>query len=174
MRSEQRERAMHAVAIGDWAVFFTAQLGAAATLGGLVFVGLSINLTRILSFPTLPNRALLALGVLLGILLVSSLILIPGQSTELIGLEVLVAGLAGTAVAASIEIRMLRGTPLQDRGTYIGNMIFLGSALLPYIVGGALMLNGSLAGLYWVAAAVIVSLMKAIGDAWVLLVEINR
>ena len=56
----------------------------------------------------------------------------------------------------------------------IGNMIFLGFALVPYVVGGALMLGGSLMGLYWVAAAVIVSFIKAIGDAWVLLVEINR
>jgi hypothetical protein len=59
---------MHAVAIGDWTAFFRAQLGAAATLGGLVFVGLSLNLTKILSFPALPNRALLALGALLVIL----------------------------------------------------------------------------------------------------------
>ena len=55
---------MHTVAIGDWAAFFTAQLGAAATLGGLIFVGLSLNLEKILSFPALPNRALFALGIL--------------------------------------------------------------------------------------------------------------
>ena len=165
---------MHAVAIGDWAIFFTAQLGAAATLGGLVFVGLSLNLTKILSFPALPNRALLALGVLLGILVVSSFILIPGQSTELIGFEILFAGLLATAVVASVEVRTLRSTLLQNRGKFIGNMIFLGFALLPYVVGGALMLGGSLMGLYWVAAAVIVSFIKAIGEAWVLLVEINR
>jgi hypothetical protein len=165
---------MHAIAIGDWTAFFTAQLGAAATLGGLVFVGLSLNLTKILSFPALPNRALLALGVLLVILVVSSLILIPGQSTELIGFEILVAGLLATAVAASMEVRTLRSMPLQNRGKFIGNMTFLGFALVPYVVGGAQMLGGSLMGLYWVAAAVIVSFIKAIGDAWVLLVEINR
>jgi hypothetical protein len=34
---------MHPVAVGDWTAFFTAQLGAAATLGGLVFVGLSLK-----------------------------------------------------------------------------------------------------------------------------------
>ena len=165
---------MHAVAIGDWAIFFTAQLGAAATLGGLVFVGLSLNLTKILTFPALPNRALLALGVLLVILVVSSFILIPGQSTGLIGFEILAAGLLATALAAAIEVRTLRSTPLQNQGKFIGNMIFLAFALVPYIVGGALMLGGSLVGLYWVAAAVIVSFIKAIGDAWVLLVEINR
>jgi hypothetical protein len=165
---------MHTIAIGDWTAFFTAQLGAAATLGGLVFVGLSLNLTKILSFPALPNRALLALGVLLVILVVSSLILIPGQSTELTGLEILVAGLLATAVAASMEVRTLRSAPLQNREKFIGNMIFLGFALVPYVVGGAQMLGGSLMGLYWVAAAVIVSFIKAVGDAWVLLVEINR
>ena len=165
---------MHAVVIADWTAFFTAQLGAAATLGGLVFVGLSLNLTKILSFPALPNRALLALGVLLGILVVSSVILSPGQSTELIGFEILVAGLLATAVVASIEVRTLRSSLLQNRGKFIGNMIFLGFALVPYVVGGALMLGGSLMGLYWVAAAVIVSFIKAIGEAWVLLVEINR
>ena len=165
---------MHAATISDWTIFFTAQLGAAATLGGLVFVGLSLNLTKILSFPALPNRALLALGVLLGILVVSSLILIPGQSTELIGFEILAAGLLATVVAASIEVRTLRSTPLQNPGKFIGDMVFLAFALVPYIVGGALMLGSSLVGLYWVAAAVIISFIKAIGDAWILLVEINR
>jgi hypothetical protein len=32
-----------------WQPFFMAQLGAAATLGGLVFVGLSLNLNKILA-----------------------------------------------------------------------------------------------------------------------------
>jgi hypothetical protein len=154
---------MHAVAIGDWTTFFTAQLGAAATLGGLVFVGLSLNLTKILSFPALPNRALLALGVLLIILVVSSLILIPGQSTELIGFEILVAALLATVVAGSMEVRILRSTLLQNRGKFIGDMIFLGFALVPYAVGGAQMLGGRSVGLYWVAAGVIVSFIKAIG-----------
>jgi hypothetical protein len=172
--AEATGRLMRAATISDWTIFFTAQLGAAATLGGLVFVGLSLNLTKILSFPALPNRALLALGVLLGILVVSSLILIPGQPTQLIGFEILAVGLFSTAVAASIELRTLRSTPLQNQRKYVGNLVFLGLALVPYVVGGALMLAGSLAGLYWVAAAVIVSFIKAVGDAWVLLVEINR
>ena len=110
--AEETRPVMHAATISDWTIFFTAQLGAAATLGGLVFVGLSLNLTKILSFPALPNRALLALGVLLGILVVSSLILIPCQSTELIGFEILAAGLLATVVAASIEVRTLRSAPL--------------------------------------------------------------
>ena len=47
-------------------------------------------------------------------------------------------------------------------------------ALLPYIVGGILLLEGALSGCYWVVGSVIISFLKATLDAWVLLVEINR
>jgi hypothetical protein len=52
---------VEALTAGDWGPFTTAQLGAAAALGGLVFVGLSLNLKKILSYAWLPGRALLAL-----------------------------------------------------------------------------------------------------------------
>jgi hypothetical protein len=102
--------------IEDWVGFFAAQLGAAATLGGLIFVGLSLNLTKILSFPALPNRALLALGVLLSVLVVSSFVLIPGQSVELIGIEILITGLIATAAATLIEVHTLQTMPLWPHG----------------------------------------------------------
>lgn len=61
----------------SWESFFTAEVGASAALAGLIFVGVSINLTRIISLPGLPNRALLTLCLLLAILVISSLMLIP-------------------------------------------------------------------------------------------------
>ncbi len=51
-----------------WENFFIAEVGASVALTGLIFVGVSINLTRILSLTGLPNRALLALTLLLTIL----------------------------------------------------------------------------------------------------------
>jgi hypothetical protein len=50
----------------------------------------------------------------------------------------------------------------------------LRSAFSPFIVGGVLLLFGIESGFYWIAAGVIVSFIKAVIDAWVLLVEINR
>jgi hypothetical protein len=44
--------------MSGWENFFIAEVGASAALTGLIFVGVSINLARILSFPKLPNRAL--------------------------------------------------------------------------------------------------------------------
>ena len=40
-----------------WENFLLAQVGASAALAGLIFVGGSINLTKILSLPALPARA---------------------------------------------------------------------------------------------------------------------
>jgi hypothetical protein len=42
---------------GDWAGFGTATAASAATLAGLLFVAVSLNLKRILEFPSLPARA---------------------------------------------------------------------------------------------------------------------
>ena len=41
-----------------WETFFTAQVAASATLVGLLFVGVSLNLKMILSNDGLPDRAL--------------------------------------------------------------------------------------------------------------------
>jgi hypothetical protein len=47
-------------------------------------------------------------------------------------------------------------------------------ATAPYLIGGGLLLAGRPVGHYWIAAAILLSLAKAVQDAWVLLVEINR
>ena len=63
-----------------WESFVVAEVGASAVLAGLVFVGLSINLDKIIADPGLPGRALEALVALTVVLVVSSLLLVPGQS----------------------------------------------------------------------------------------------
>jgi len=55
-----------------WENFVVAEAGASAALTGLLFVAVSINLTRILSFPHLPGRAAQAVMVVLSVLLVST------------------------------------------------------------------------------------------------------
>jgi modulator of FtsH protease len=47
-------------------------------------------------------------------------------------------------------------------------------AVIPYLVAGVLVLAGAHGGLYWLAAAMVISLFVASTEAWVLLVEINR
>jgi hypothetical protein len=74
--------------MNEWHDLFVATAGSAAALTGLIFVGVSINLQKILSFPTLPERALLSLILSLTILILSIIFLIPQQMIFYLGMEV--------------------------------------------------------------------------------------
>jgi modulator of FtsH protease len=156
-----------------WENFFLGQVGASAALGGLLFVAISLNLSQVSSVASLADRALLALSLLLAILVASSVMLIPRQPDLVLGTEVLVVGIgvAALALAKRPHFRDQAGSPTKPAV----NAILLAIAVLPYFVGGVLIVVGQLrAGLYFVAAAIIFSFVKAVLDAWVLLVEINR
>src|SRR5947208_6599370 len=157
-----------------WENFFIAEVGASAALVGLIFVGVSINLTRILSLPGLPNRALLALIILLAILVVCSLLLIPRQPVMLVGIEVLVVGLIVWITATMLDMTILQKKDPHYRSHYVLNIALTQFAVLPYVVAGIFMLTLGADGLYWLVPAIVISFIKAILDAWVLLVEINR
>ena len=158
-----------------WENFFLGQVGASAALGGLLFVAASLNLERILSAAALPDRFLVALSLILAILVISSLMLIPDQPQVLVGFEALAVG----AVLTGLVIRTSRNPAADEasgsRAKSTANAILSALAVLPYIAGGAFIVAGGLrTGLYLVAAAIILSFIKAVLDAWVLLVEINR
>jgi modulator of FtsH protease len=162
-------------ALADWEAFFTAQVGASATLAGLLFVGVSLNLTKVLAAPFLPLRALYALALLIGILVISSLLLMPGQTRFSVALEVLVVGLAAWAGGTFVEIYGWRHlSSSQHRATYLSNVVLQQAATIPYLVSAALLFGGDANALNWLAFAIVLSTVKAVLDAWVLLVEINR
>ena len=70
-----------------------------------MFVGVSMNLERILSEPDsgLTGRAAEALILLVAVLTASSLLLVPGQGRGLVGTEVLVVGIAAWAWVLAIQ-----------------------------------------------------------------------
>ncbi len=160
--------------MNGWENLFIAEVGASAALLGLLFVGVSINLARIISIPGLPNRALLALIILLTILIMCSLLLVPGQSQTFIGIELLVVGLIVWATATTLDVTILQKKEPQYRSSYMLNMALTQFALLPYVIAGITVLTRGAGGLYWIVPAIVISFIKAILDAWVLLVEINR
>ena len=90
--------------MGDWEALYAAQLGAAPALGGLVFVGLLLNLEKILSYAWLPGRALLALMVLMAILVISLFMLMPGQSLTALGMEIAAVGVPMFFVGSGMEV----------------------------------------------------------------------
>lgn len=80
-----------------------AQAGASGVLIGLVFIGVSINLEKIVSEPSfgLPGRAAEAL-------ILFTLLLVPGQSTLFVGAEVLAVGLIAWGWVGAIQLRRLK------------------------------------------------------------------
>jgi hypothetical protein len=159
--------------MSGWANFLVSQVGASAALAGLVFVGVSINLARILSIGGLPESALEALVLLLAVLVISSLLLVP-QPLTAAGIELLLAGLADTAILLFLVAYSRR--KMDSR--YYGYLWFRGTlslcASLPFTIAGIAVLVWNTGGLYWIVPATLLSITVAIYNAWVLLVEINR
>jgi len=157
-----------------WHDFFVATAGAAAALTGLIFVGVSINITRILSLPKLPDRALLSLILLLNILVISMLMLIPGQSAFLVSMELAFIAAAVYSQITKMDINIYRGTGIAYQRQYRVSLIFNQVSMLPYLVSAVTVFQCGLSGICWLVPAIIISFIKAVVDAWVLLVEINR
>src|SRR5215213_10030817 len=87
--------AMASYTTEGWSDFLVASAGASAALAGLVFIGISINLTRILALPGLPARAGQTIVLLATALAISLTVLGPADSHVTVGLELLGVGLAG-------------------------------------------------------------------------------
>lgn len=157
-----------------WQTFFAAEVGASAALLGLLFVSVSINLTKILSFRALPNRAFGALLMMLIVLIVCSLMLTPGQPMRLVGAEILVVGLGFWWRIAGLDLTIWKHTEREYRKRAAALIILDQAAMLLYVAAGLVVIAAGLAGLYLLVPAILLSFAKAALDAWVLLVEINR
>jgi len=162
-----------------WHDFFLAQAGAAGVLPGLVFVGVPINLQKIVSDPRsgLAGRAAEALIRLVAVLTASVLVLVPGQGPGLLGAAVLVVGLAAWGWIVVLQLPRLRewGTVRADlRVSFVLRLVLGQVATLTLVIAGVAVLWVGPGGLYWLVASTLFSILAALADAWVLLVEINR
>ncbi|MFT3933405.1 MAG: hypothetical protein QM726_07320 [Chitinophagaceae bacterium] len=160
--------------MNEWYTLFGATASASATLTGLLFVGVSINLQKILALKGLAERALVSMILLLLILVVSIMMLIPKESFAIVGSRLLVFTIISWLIISLIDFRAIKQIKHEFKPHFILNIILDQVAMLIYIISAIMVLVSKETGLYWVASAFIFSFVKAVTDAWVLLVEINR
>jgi len=156
----------------EWHDLFVATAGASAALAGLVFVAVSINLDRILKLEGVPERALETVILLVGALVVSVIALIPEQSHQALGAELLVFSLLLCLFVARLP--RIRATGNEPRAGLVGRWTIRLTGTLLFLIGSISLLACAGGGLYWIVAGILFAIVGAVANAWVLLVEILR
>jgi modulator of FtsH protease len=160
--------------VEPWGDFLEVAAGADGALAGLLFVALSINLDRIVKLPGLAGRAGETLLLLAGSLVMTLVALIPHESLRLAGVLVLLVGLVVWGVPTVLQIRAWDRRRYYTRGIAVVRFLSYQVATLPAVIAGLAVLGLVPGGLHWLGAFVVLALVVAMTNAWVLLVEIVR
>jgi modulator of FtsH protease len=165
---------MESSVIAGWTDFFIAAAGALGALVGLVFVSLSINLARIIELPGLAGRAgetmILLTGTLVGILVS----LMPHLSAMHLGLTLSVVTLTTWIAPTVIQFRTIKSRAYYRLSHEITRALLHQSATLPGLLSALALCGLFPGGIAWFAMGVIMAIIVAVMNAWVLLVEILR
>jgi hypothetical protein len=160
--------------ISEWNTLLAVQAGAAATLTGLVFVAVSINLQRVLTIPGLSGRAAESLLQFLQVFFISTVALIPRQPSKFLAEEVL--GITILFWVAEIVglIRYFRKRLGHPLWWFIDRTVISQVAIIPFALAAIYLLLGNCNGIYWIVPGFLFSFGAGILSAWVLLIEVLR
>ena len=155
-----------------WRDFGVALVGASAALLGLVFVVVSLHLGAVVDDPVLRRRAEIMLGLLATTLAASATLLIPGQSREALGIELMLIALIYISLSTLATFRATRS----QRGVSRDRLVrfVLGELSTGLIFAGGLgLLVHALGGAYLVAAGVVLGVLSAMLAIWILFVGLG-
>jgi hypothetical protein len=155
-----------------WNSFFLMVGGGVAALTGLVFVSLSIalslNLEEMTKDATHRYRSINTLAGLTAVFVGCGLVLMPDQGHRAVGVELLIAASVGMTIYFYGFRQAFRygSSPSKQR------LVLGGSLYLAEIVGTAVLIGGSISGLYIAAVAILLNVAFMISAAWLLVVSV--
>jgi modulator of FtsH protease len=157
-----------------WSDLAVGMAGAAAALAGLLFVAISINIRTILADPGITRRGVQALILLALPVFIALALLIPGQPDVALAIELLVIAAVTAPSLGRIARPRSRAVEQPVSSWVLATVVPSVIVAVSPLVAAIGLLTESLGGLYWLPAAVAVSLLGGLVNAWVLLVEILR
>jgi len=160
--------------LSEWQNLLTVQAGAAATLTGLVFVAVSINLRRIIEIPGLSGRAGDSILQFLQVFFICTVVLIPRQPYAAIAAEILIIAVVCWIAQVVAHVRYGKARAGHPLIWLVIRIIQTQLASIPFFMAGAYLLCGSPIGLYWLVPGFILSFAAGVASAWVLLIEVLR
>ena len=156
-----------------WVPFFSATLGAAATVTGLLFVSVSINLDRVLTNPRLLARAGETLiGLVLA--LAASAVLLVQQPVKASAGELLTVSAVVAVLTLRAQLRHGPDRPSDPWWWFAVRIATVQAVAVPTAIGAVTVLLGSGGGLRWLALGIVSGFVLTVYSAWVLLVEVVR
>jgi hypothetical protein len=153
---------------GQWNDFFVLAGTGSATLAGLVFVAMTINIQGVAKDATHRYRAINMLSGFTSVFVVSSLALMGHQTYRTLGIEWLIVSLLAAGINTDGYVQAFRQrsslyalSPFRMVG---GSACYLGQ-----IIGALMLVFGSGAGIYVAAIALIVNFYFLISGSWLLI-----
>jgi hypothetical protein len=158
----------------DWSNFLVTEAGASAALAGLIFVSISINLTKIIEYPDVASRAGEALSLLMGTLFICTVALAPNQPQKLLGAEFLIVGGLLWVLTVSLHVGQFRRRDQRPWWWLASRAFVCNCATLSLCIAGISLMLAHPSGMYWLIPGCVFSFVAATTIAWVLLIEIVR
>ena len=153
--------------ISAWSNYGVAVVSGAAALTGLLFVAVSVNSAWFRSSKAIRDRAGQALVLFLIPLVTGILLLVPGQSTTALGIEIVVFGLLAGRTFLALGSQSVKDEPrsivLVDR---LSPRFVISTGLL---VAGVSLITRHAGGLYWLLGVHVCALLTGLLNAWVFL-----
>jgi len=150
-----------------WRDFGVGLVSASAVLLGLVFVVVSIHLRAVVDDPVLRRRAEIMLGLLATTLAASAALLIPGQSRQALGIELMPIALVYICLSTLATLGATHSSRGVSRDRLVRFVLGELSAGLIFL-GGLGLLVHALGGAYLVAAGIVLGVLSAMLAIWML------
>lgn len=165
---------METSVVAGWSDFLVAAAGTSGALAGLLFVAISINLSRIIELPGVSGRAAESIILLSATLSEALAALIPRLSGGKLGLALAVIAVPAWIAPVVIQIESIRARTYLRPSHVISRILLHQAAALPGVLAALSLWRVLPGGMMWLGAGVLTSMLVAIANAWILLVEILR